>query len=431
MGDKKKKGAGASTDSVDLADEPLKYPSIGLESEFIFVLNDEEVNPKDIFKDPRGFIRSEMMHRKGTSFHISTGGIVYFDNGVIELATPIIEIAPGCAARAGRSLWEAIRFIREELDEWEKQTGNRVRLQGYSTHYNVSFELPKAQQGRRRTVKKLATLLVHLLPFPMMMLAGNPRSTGAGVRPRGNRIEITMDFTPSASLMIATATMVTGIIREVITWDSYELDMLAKEGLPVVREFKPIPHTTRKGWLARHFCFPKNPFAEDLDAKIWEVSPEGSEESLLMSSRQITRTIFYRFIRSIARVSDPFTLRMIRSIVDGESPALVQLPDRPKSYEDVGRLCIWENLFPDRLLSRSQYERVLIRAISGTRIWINGFSYIPIGMQGWTRVVFRREIDQSSHVFSIDYLLDHLEKWERAAWHPPHKDTGKRRAHAS
>ena len=38
----------------------------------------------------------------------------------------------------------------------------------------------------------------------VMMLAANRKSTGIGVRPRGNRVEVTADFTPDASLMIAT-----------------------------------------------------------------------------------------------------------------------------------------------------------------------------------------------------------------------------------
>ena len=412
----KKKGAGAP-ESADLSTQLLKHAAIGLESEFTFVLNEEEVNPRDIFKDPRGFIRGDLMHRQGSSFHIHTGGIVYFDNGVIELATPLIEIASGCAARAGRSLWESIRFVRQELDAWEKLTGNSVRLSAYSTHYNVSFDVAASEQGLKRTVKKLALLLTYILPMPVMLLASNPRSLGIGARPRGDRIEITSDFTPSASLMIATATLITGIIREVITWDSYELDVLREKRIPRIKGFKPVPHTTRKGWLARPFCFPHDPYRVDLDAEVWEISDTagamngGTQRHL--STRQIAQRIFSRFVRSIARISDPFTLRLISSIINGISPSLLQLPDRPKSYENVGTLCTWENIFPERLLSRSRYERVLIRAISGKRLWIDGYSYTPVGMKGWTRVIFRRDVDRTTHILSIDFLLSHLDDWEK------------------
>ena len=83
-----------------------------------------------------------MMHRTGRSYHLPTGGAVYFDTGVIEIATPVIEIERGCAARAGRSLWESIHFLRDELDAWEEREQRTVHLSGFSTHYNVSFDIP-------------------------------------------------------------------------------------------------------------------------------------------------------------------------------------------------------------------------------------------------------------------------------------------------
>ena len=63
------------------------------------------------------------MHRVGTSYHLPTGAAVYFDTGVIEVATPPIELERGCVARAVRSLWPSICFIRGELDAWEARTG--------------------------------------------------------------------------------------------------------------------------------------------------------------------------------------------------------------------------------------------------------------------------------------------------------------------
>ncbi|HEX8904798.1 MAG TPA: hypothetical protein VF771_08160, partial [Longimicrobiaceae bacterium] len=84
-------------------------------------------------------------------------------------------------------------------------------------------------------------------------------------------------------------------------------------------------------------------------------------------------------------------------------------------YEDVGRLCTWDNLFPERELSRSRYEQVLIRAISGQMLRMHGMRYVPTGMRGWSQVLFRREDDRTLHVFGIDYLIDHLRDWEQPA----------------
>src|SRR6185503_15899833 len=116
----------------------------------------------------------------------------------------------------------------------------------FSTHYNVSFNASdRRQRAAQCTVGKLALLLTYILPIPVMLLAANRRSTGIGVRPRGNRVEVTADFTPDASLMIATATLCVGIIKEVMRWATYELDELWKHlrDIPVIDGFRPVPHS--------------------------------------------------------------------------------------------------------------------------------------------------------------------------------------------
>src|SRR4029077_21192054 len=146
---------------------------IGLEAEFSVVVDGQPVKPEDIFGSPTRIVRGPMMHRTGRSYHLPTGGAIYFDTGVIEIATPLIEIERGCAARAGRSLWESIRFLRQELDAWEQRESHTVHLSGFSTHYNVSFEIPSHERGLERGVGKLAKLLTHIVPVPMMLLAAN------------------------------------------------------------------------------------------------------------------------------------------------------------------------------------------------------------------------------------------------------------------
>jgi hypothetical protein len=388
----------------------IALAAIGLEAEFAVVMNGEQVRPEDVFGSPRAFIRQPMMHRTGKSYHLPTGGAIYFDTGVIEVATPVIEIEKGCAARAGRSLWEGILFVREELDAWERSTGKDVHLAGFSTHYNISFDVLPELQGNGRTVEKLALLLSYVLPIPVMMLAANKRSTGIGVRPRGDRIEITADFTPDAPLMIATATQIVGIVREIMQWPSYDLSALEDHDIPLLRDFRPMPHTSRKGWLARFNCFSENPFESDPDEAKW-VTRDGRTMSLREIAGETTRY----FWSSIRKLSDPFTLRLIGSIMRGRAPALLELDDRPASYEDVGRACTWDNLFPERILPRSRYERILIRAISGQKLHLGGQWYAPVGMKGWSKVVFRRLGDKTRHVFTLDFLLGHLREWERPA----------------
>ena len=393
---------------ADVTAHPVSLGAMGIEAEFTVFLDGRQVKPEDVFKSPTNIVRTPMIHRTGRSYHLPTGGAVYFDTGVIEIATGMIEIDTGCAARAGRSLWENLRFLRSELDEWEKTRGHDVELAGFSTHYNVSFTPTQTRRGPSCTVQKLALLLTYILHTPVMLLAANRRSTGIGVRPRGNRVEVTADFTPDASLMIATGTLCVGIIKEVMSWPTYELAEVEKHQreLPMIRDVRPVPHSSRKGWSMKYTCYPENPFIQDIDEPMWKTTA-GETLSLREMAGRVTKF----FWPSIARFSDPFTLRLIGSVMKGRAPSLLELEDRPPEYDSVGRLCQWDDLFPENVLPRSRYERVLGHAIKGERLELDREVYTPVGMQGWGHVVFRRDSDRSRHVMSLDYLLDHLEDW--------------------
>src|SRR5690606_1563671 len=145
-------------------------------------------------------------------------------------------------------------YLRSELDAWDLSHGKKTRLKGFSAHYNVSFERGAGERMEGQSVEDLAFLLAHILPVPVMLLATNRESTGVGVRPRGNRIEVTVDFTPSPSLMIAASTFITGVIRKAMTWRRFDLRALRDRQLPVIAGYAPIPHTSRKGYLARLDC---------------------------------------------------------------------------------------------------------------------------------------------------------------------------------
>src|SRR5205814_8547722 len=277
-----------------------------------------------------------LLKREKTSSHIPTGGAVYFDRGVIEVVTPVIELAPHATARMVRSLWEQIHFVRDQLTRWEKENGHTVRLKAYSSHYNISYEIPKRRQNRLRNIQKLALLLAYILPVPVMVVGGNRRSTGVGVRPRGNRIEITVDFTPDPGLMVATATLIVGIVREVMSWPSYDLSLLKKLPIPVIAGVVPGKHTTRKGWLTKDFHYPRSPYTSDINAPIW-TTQYGEKKSL----RRIAAEAAWVFRRSIREYSDPFSTRLLFAILTGRAPSMLELVDRPTAYDDVGHLCRW------------------------------------------------------------------------------------------
>src|SRR5213079_3601191 len=138
---------------------------IGLEAEFNLLVNGRRRRPEEVFGDPSRFVRRRMIPRMGKSFQLPAGGAIYFDTGVIEVATPIVELERGCCYRATRLLWEQIRYLRAELDHWGKLHGRKCRLQGFSTHYNFSF--PGTRKSKSRNEAKLAFLLAHILPIPV------------------------------------------------------------------------------------------------------------------------------------------------------------------------------------------------------------------------------------------------------------------------
>src|ERR687892_59888 len=123
----------------------LRMPVTGMEAEFNVVLDGDEIDPRAYWGHPAAFIDQPLLTREKSSCQIPTGG----------------------AARVVRNLWEQTSFVRDELTKWEKRTGHHVRLKAYSTHYNVSFELPRSQQTRERNVKALALLLAYILPAPL------------------------------------------------------------------------------------------------------------------------------------------------------------------------------------------------------------------------------------------------------------------------
>jgi len=504
-------------------------PVMGMESEFNVWLDEVEIDPKKYWQHPSAFIDRPLLPREKSSLQLPTGGAVYFDRGVIEVVTPVIELAPHATARMVRNLWEQIGFVRDKLTKWGHESGHTVRLKAYSSHYNISYEIPRWQQSKKRNEKLLALLLTYILPVPVMVVAANRRSTGIGVRPRGGRIEVTVDFTPDPGLMIATATLVVGIVREVMSWPSYDLSILRKLPIPVVDGVVPGKHTTRKGWLTKDFHYPQSPYTADIDAPIW-TTQYGDKKSL----RCMAGEVAWFFRHSIAKYSDPFSMRLLFAVLSGRAPSMLELIDRPAAYEDVGNLCRWGMVihelksyeaemallrtkrqtweqqsideyiverhkarelfthemdrvsapkdakavplvpesrprrrmgrllsrrrsdtpgklvpprpapyldrrgtsllmppvngrdrrrsaerrrrqyaipFPDRRLTRSAYEQVFLKLVSGGKLRLGDDVYRPVGMKGWYHAIFKRESDGAERLLTIDQLLRKMGDW--------------------
>lgn len=438
----------------------LEMPVIGMEAEFKVFVDEEEVVPEDYWRTPAAFIDRPLLPRATKSWHLPTGGAIYFDGGVVEVATPVIEIAPQCTARVVRSLWEQIGFLREQFDAWEGRDNHRVRLQAFSTHCNISFELPREERSRTRTIQKFALLLTHLLVVPVIVTAANRRSTGIGVRPRRDRIEITLDFTPDPGLMSASIAFIVGVVREAMTWPSYLVSELDRRGIPQIQEMSPGKHVTRSGWLARPQHFRQNPFTTGIDDVVWATT-----DGRTLSLRQIALETATHFRKAIRRFADPFSFDLLFSILEGESSSLLDLADRPEAYDDVGRATRWGSVLPemnnfqslmrgeqprrrrsdlsalappwrgeasdrrsrvtlpprvkrrvserrasapresDPRLTRSRYERIFLRLANGKRLTVDGEVMTPLRLKGWYHAVFRSSTGDE-RTLSLDQLLN-------------------------
>jgi hypothetical protein len=370
---------------------------IGLEAEFNLLVNGRRRRPEKVFGDPSRLVRRRMIPRTGKSFQSPAGGAIYFDTGVIEVATPIVEIEPGCCYRATRSLWEQIRYLRRELDHWAKRNRCQCRLQGFSAHYNFSF--PNARKSKLRNATKLAYLLAHILPVPVILLASNRQSSAVGVRPRRTRVEVTADFTPDPALMLATCAFLAGAVQTVLRWEDFGLRQLNRYGIPRMTPFRLRKHSSRRGWRITVDSLGKNPFTSDINAPLWKL-----RDGRILSLRAIAAETLSPFRRRIRRISDSSTLEHVAAIFDGDARSLLDFAERPQAYDDVGRTIDWGRRRMRRW-SRSKYEKIIHRMIARAPVRVGRKRYRVDRMSGWYQVEFREVGTKRRRTFNLDELV--------------------------
>ena len=379
-----------------------RQPVVGLEAEFSLLVDGHDRKPEDVFGHPRNLLRhheGRIVPRVGRSCHLPSGGALYFDTGVVEVATALIELDPsGGCVRAVRSLWEQIAFVRGQLDAWENTRHAAYRLRGFSAHYNFSLFDPGSGGTR---LHRLARLLCYVLPVPTMLLAANRLSTAVGVRPRPGRLEVTADFTPDVALTNATLAFLAGVIAEAARWPESELTLptLAAKGIPLLANFQPSKHSSRKGWRAHVDDFARNPFAADPNARDWLLT-DGRHASL----RQIACETLAVFRRGVRRYADRATFVHLREVLAGTARSLLDFPARPATYEDVGRQIDWGRR-RSRPLPRSAYEKVIRRIITHEPILIGRSRYVLERMPGWYEFIFRNVRTGARRTFNLDDLV--------------------------
>jgi hypothetical protein len=370
---------------------------IGLEAEFNLLINGRRRRPENVFGDPSRLVRRRMIPRTGKSFQLPAGGAIYFDTGVIEVATPIVELEPGCCYRATRLLWEQIRCLRVELDHWGKRHKCHCRLQGFSTHYN--FSLPNTRRSKLRNATNLAYLLAHVLPVPVILLATNRESSAVGVRPRGNRIEVTVDFTPDPALMLATCAFIAGTVETVLRWEDFGLRQLERHGIPRIARVRLRKHSSRRGWRVTADSLDQNPFATNINEPLWKL-----RDGRMLSLRAIAAETLRPFRRRICQISDVGTLEHVAAVFGGDARSLLDFEKRPDAYDDVGHGIDWGRRRMRRW-PRSKYEKVIHRVIAREPMRIGQKRYQVDRMNGWYEVEFREAGTKRRRTFNLDELV--------------------------
>ena len=370
---------------------------IGLEAEFNLFINGRRGRPEKVFGDPSRLVRRRMIPRTGKSFQLPAGGAIYFDTGVIEVATPIVELERGCCYRATRLLWEQIRYLRRELDHWAKRHKCQCTLQGFSAHYNFSFST--ARKSKLRNATKLAYLLAHVLPVPVILLATNRLSSAVGVRPRGNRIEVTVDFTSDPALMLATCAFIAGAMETVLRWEDFRLRQLGRHQVPRIARFRLRKHSSRRGWRVTADSLGQNPFTSDLNESLWKL-----RDGRRLSLRAIAVETLRPFRQRIRQISDPSTLEHIAAVFAGDARSLLDFEKRPDAYDDIGHGIDWGR----RRMRRwppSKYERVIHRVIAREPMRIGQKRYQVDRMNGWYEIEFREVRTKRRRSFNLDELV--------------------------
>jgi hypothetical protein len=393
---------------------------IGLEAEFSLFVNGRRRRPEKVFGDPRRLVRRRMIPRTGKSFQLPAGGAIYFDTGVIEVATPIVELERGCCYRATRLLWEQIRYLRRELDHWARRHKCHCTLQGFSAHYNFSF--PATHKSKLRNSTKLAYLLAHILPVPVILLATNRQSSAVGVRPRGNRIEVTVDFTPDPALMLATCAFIAGVMETVLRWEDFRLRQLAGHGLPRMARFRLRKHSSRRGWRVTADSLGRNPFTSDINESFWKL-----RDGRRLSLRAIAAETLRPFRQRIRQITDSSTLEHVAAVFAGDARSLLDFEKRPDAYDDVGHGIDWGRRRMRRW-PRSKYEKVIHRVIAREPMRIGQKRYQVDRMNGWYEIQFREMGTKRRRTFNLDELVRlSAAKKSAAAVLRKHADGKKRR----
>jgi hypothetical protein len=154
---------------------------------------------------------------------------------------------------------------------------------------------------------------------------------------------------------------------------------------------------------------PKSPGASLLD----ELSPrpvEGNGRRYARQKAMLSRRRKDRPGKLVPKRPSPYVDRRGVSLLGAGAANAPINSDRRAGAER--RRNAYATPFPDRRLTRSAYEQVFLKLVSGGRLKMGTDIYTPVGMKGWYHAIFRRDSDGAERLLTIDQLLQKMNDWQ-------------------
>jgi hypothetical protein len=104
--------------------------------------------------------------------------------------------------------------------------------------------------------------------------------------------------------------------------------------------------------------------------------------------------------------------RLLDGYIDRRGTSLIPTPTpkRERRKRTERRRSRYAVPFPDRRLTRSAYEQVFLKLVSGGRLRVGNELYTPVGMKGWYHAIFRNAAGEE-RLLTIDQLLSKMNDW--------------------
>ena len=206
--------------------------------------------------------------------------------------------------------------------------------------------------------------------------------------------------------MRATLAFLAGAIHGLSRWPETALTPagLRARGVPYPAGFRPRRHSSRQGWRAHAEDFPANPFAADPHAALWTLT-----DGRRLGLRAWARATLAAFAPDVRRYADRETWAHLREVFAGEARSGLDFPDRPPTYDDVGRH-VDLGRRQGRTLPRSAYDRVIRRVLARAPWRLDGARWRVERMPGWYEFIFREVHTGERRVFNLDRLAAELRR---------------------